>query len=393
MITHKILKFVDTLVYYDGPQLVHAIDSIGTNYICVLVKNLETVGRFLCVSVSPTRLNYFLNGDIDLRVVLESPEIEEFFLGIEDEQIIDTLDISPISKSEILEQWLPEPGFFFKKQLISDETIIKEAVTRNRAIISITLNPPEARSETKISAEHLGQAVQLIQRLIKQAFKKALTQVDSSTRERIDIAENYELEVYSFSEGSFKLNLQNKALAGLWGYPEIERAFSLLDSVNTNLDSPEATVDSISEYGGHFAGAYRDLVRYITDNDMPITYEWTTPEQPSVNPIRISTRQAKPIYELLITRQDITKEIKVLRGTVFKIDMARHTWGLKSIEDNRNYTGSVEDSAGISLGGITTETTQYEFTCEEILEEEKGTGRESTHLKLISFTELFLPPG
>ena len=67
--------------------------------------------------------------------------------------------------------------------------------------------------------------------------------------------------------------------------------------------------------------------------------------------------------------------------------MIRHTWGLKNIEDNRNYTGSVEDPAGISLGGITTETKQYEFTCEEVLEEERGTGRESTHLKLIAFSE------
>ena len=385
MKTNKTLKFVETLVYYDGPQLVHAIDNIGTNYICVLVEN---AGKFLCVSVSPERLNTFLNGDIELRIILESPETEEFFFGIEHEPINNTLKISPISKSEILEEWLPEPGFIFRKQLTIDESITNDAVTRNRAIFTVALNPPESRYETKISAEHLGQAVNLIQRLIKQAFKKSLKQLDSLTRERLDIAENYELEVYSFSEGSFKLNLQNKAFAGLWGYPEIERALSLLDRVNNNLDSPETTVDTISEYGGHFAVAYRDIVKYITDNDMPITYEWTTPEQRPITPIRISARQAKPIYELLVTREDITKEIKLLRGTVFKIDMVRHTWGLKNIEDNRNYTGSVEDSAGISLGGITTETKQYEFTCEEILEEERGTGRESTHLKLISFSEI-----
>ena len=379
------IKYIDTIIYYDGPQLIQAEDQLHTKYLCTLVDRKNSTDTYLCLPISPENMNRFLWGEVDLLTIIEQSETEEIFTGYTNQERFENLLLEPIQLDDIDPVWLPEPGLFVDTQP-TDDLVIKEATERNRAIFHFSLNPPEARVDFKINADSLGQAIYLIQRLIKHAFRKTLLEYDAATRSTYNIPDNYELQVIGVSPGSFTVHMQNKAFAGLLGSAPIEKALMLLDKVNINTESAQITVNTLAEYGGHFVVAYRDLVKFMVDNDIPISYQWTTPELKSVNKRRITSKQAKPIYELLIERYEIAKEKRTITGTVVAINMERKTWGIRDIEEGRLHTGTVIDTSGESLSGITIGRI-YEFNCEEELEEERSTGKEVTHLHLMSFRE------
>jgi hypothetical protein len=384
----RILEHIETLVYYDGLQLFVAQDQLHLRYLCLLVDRKDNFDSYLCVPISGGRLGDLLSGNLDVRSAIETPETDEMYIGEASDDQYKQMEVSSISKDDIDSTWLPDPGFLLEVEQVSDIRVVEEAVKRKRAILHCSLNPPEARFEPKITAEHLGQAVKVVQRLVKHSFRKAVRGMDRNLRRQIDIPENYELEVFGFSASSFTLHMQSTAYTDLFGYSEIAKALNLIDVINQEVDNPQATVDVISQHGGHFATAYRNLLEFIVKNKIPLQYEWTMPELRKSSMRRISVKQAKPIYDVLIQREDIGREEKRLVGRVTKVDVRYKTWRLLSDEDEEEHTGKCDPDNDVTLAGITVKTQRYEFLCEEHLQEERGTGRESTELYLKSYRTL-----
>lgn len=379
----RLLDYQETLVFYDGPQLFIAKDQLGAAHICLLVKQEEEADTYLCVPASHTRIHALVEGTIDLREVFSSPEVPELSTIVSKRGVLIGLPATPIVQEQIPPKWFPEPGFILAIPAIPDIQLIKEAAARKRAVIHCSLNPPEASEESKITAEHLAQAVKLVQRVVMHAYKRAIRGVVVSTKELTQPV-NYELEVFAFSPGSFTLHMQSSTLADLIGNVPISRAFKIMDSITDLVDDPEKALPKVAEIGGHFASAYKDLLYFITDNNTSLQYEWTMPELPSTIKRRISTSAAKPLYDALTARVDIGREEKRLVGKLTKVDEKLKTWRLTSSKEPGEYQGSSE----VDLAGLIIETQAYEFICEERLEEERGTGREITKLYLKSFRSL-----
>ena len=71
------LTLINTLEYYDVPQILVAADATGTNYLCTLYKNDAERGYlYLGVQISEPRLMAFVGGQLDLRDVYVHPEVE-----------------------------------------------------------------------------------------------------------------------------------------------------------------------------------------------------------------------------------------------------------------------------------------------------------------------------
>ena len=98
----------------------------------------------------------------------------------------------------------------------------------------------------------------------------------------------------------------------------------------------------------------------------------------------MSSSQAGPLYEALSLRADIGIEIVRFRGKLSKVDEKNRTWRMVTDEDLKEISGFAE----VDLAGLVIENQKYEFTCEERLEEEKGTGREFARLVLTSYVSL-----
>jgi hypothetical protein len=296
----RVLNHFETLVYYDGPQLFVAHDQLSVAYVCLLAERGANADRYLCTPVSQARLNDFLNSQIDLLSIFDNPESDEIFTCDITDDRYSKIEIVPISRKEIPPEWLPDPGFLMEREAVLHIKVIEESQQRQRAIIHCSLNPPESRSESKITAEHLGQAVRLMQRVIKHAFRKALRGLDDRLKREIDTPENYELEVFAFSGGSFTIHMQTAMSADIVGYSQVAKALNVLDSVNQVIDNPKDAVDVVAAYGGHFATAYKDLIQFIVESETPLSYEWSMPELKQSIVRRITVNQAQPLYEALV---------------------------------------------------------------------------------------------
>lgn len=380
----RTLSHLETLVYYDGPELFVGRDQLGVPYICLMVEKADESEKYICVPTSKGRLNDFVSGNIDLLSTIKTPETGEIFVAIVKNGNFEHIPLLSLKETEVPPEWLPEPDFFLKPQPVTNVRVIEESRDRRRAIIHCSLNPPEARQDPKIAAQRLGQFVTLIQRVVSHAFRKALRDVDEITREAINRLENYQLEIFAFSPGSFTLHMQTTAPADMFGYSHIEKALRIIDVISEHIDDPNTAVEFIAGYGGHFAAAYRDLLQFIVENETPLSYEWSMPERNYITARKISDKQANPVYRALVERVDIGIEEKRFVGIVRKVDETYGSWRLEI--DEKKYSGR-SDREKLHLGGIVIGA-RYEFICEERLEEERGTGKESTVLYLKSYRPL-----
>lgn len=378
------LEYVETLLYYDLPNIFVGKDILGISYICLLVEIGELEDKFLCVPISPLRLQDYKKGNVDLRFVFERPESDEYYLAEVSGFSISDFEITPIENNEFPQSWLPDDGFFHEIELQSENLVVREAFERNRGISHWRLSPPESANEPKISAAKLAYGLQLINKIIKRAYQKSLALMESGAKEAIKALDYSDNEVYAFSNGSFTIHMQTTMPADLLGFSQISRAYDIIDEVSQNIEDPDASIQSLSKYGGHFVSAYKDLLAFIVESNIPIDYEWSMPSRSDTTRRKFIPREAKPVLDALRRLREISTETKVITGYFTKVDETRNTWKIHSSSDDRDYYGNSE----ISLAGITIHLKEYALICEEIMQEQPGTGREIPSLILKSFSEL-----
>ena len=107
------LTLINTLEYYDVPQILVAADETGTNYLCTLYKNEAESGyHYLGVQISESRLAAFIDGHLDLRNAYTHPESENALYLVTANQGLLNLVI-PIHPQDVTEEMLPEAGYTF----------------------------------------------------------------------------------------------------------------------------------------------------------------------------------------------------------------------------------------------------------------------------------------
>lgn len=106
------LTLINTLEYYDVPQILTATDATGTNYLCTLFKQTEDGYQYLGVQISEPRLMAFIGGQLDLRDAYLHPEVENALYLVDAKQ--EKLSATPLLQpDDITEEMLPEAGYFF----------------------------------------------------------------------------------------------------------------------------------------------------------------------------------------------------------------------------------------------------------------------------------------
>ena len=106
------LTLINTLEYYDVPQILTAADATGTNYLCTLFKQAADGYQYLGVQISEARLMAFIGGQLDLRDAYLHPEVENalYLVDAKQEKLSATTLLQP---DDITEDMLPEAGYFY----------------------------------------------------------------------------------------------------------------------------------------------------------------------------------------------------------------------------------------------------------------------------------------
>lgn len=384
------LKHTRTLVYFDGPQLVVAVDPVGTKYLCMLTEQLEEWDEFVCAPISDLRLTEFEQGELDLLRIFENPEMGELYVGSVEHSADEPWFVAEVV-AEIPEHWYPQEGFFLKpREDIKSATI--EAKERGKAVIHLALTPPETREALQIEVQHLASALQIFQNLVRHAYSRALRQLSRTTRDLLSDKSNYQMEVFGFSRGSFTVNMQSKVPADdLLGSVNIEKALRFVDDAIAASNDPEDSQRAIRflrDNTGHFLTAYRSLLKFVVENDSPLKYEWSTPGSSTDKRSAMSVDVATGLYEILTSQESLTTELVTLIGVVTAVSVDNNSWTLHSEEDDLKYSGKIAPGSPVQLRGITVETERYRFECEERLQEFTATGEEKIERLLLHYKRL-----
>lgn len=382
----KIATIEEVLVYYDWPEIMVALDKIGTRHLCLLVQADEYEVKYLCSPVSNKRLRDFKMGNVDLRDIYTTPETGELFYSeskdFGSKEII--LKNFLYDHSAVDEAWLPAPGFFLALEQIPNVEVVQESCERSRAIIHLSLNPPEtAGGQVKIDTNRLAAALSCFQNLLKYSYKKSISGLRPSLRKHYEPPENYETEVFAFSPGSFRLHIQSKLNADMAGYVEIFRAMEKVDEIVSTINNPDGAIEILKQNTGHLISSFKKFLQFVIEENTPLEYSWTTPQHRKPFSAKIKVSEALPIYNLLLEKQELDREIKIFTGRFTGIHVNTGHWSAHCDEDEKEYTGRLDKDSKIDLHGITVSPQRYKLTCEERIEGEIVTGKEKTYLYLM----------
>lgn len=116
------LTLMQTLEYYDVPQIFVATDAMGTRYLCTLFDNVKVEGyKYIGVQLSEPRLMAFIGGQLDLREAYLHPEVEDaVYLVVAQKGTLTAATL--LQQQDITENMLPETGYYFDaSELVEDE--------------------------------------------------------------------------------------------------------------------------------------------------------------------------------------------------------------------------------------------------------------------------------
>lgn len=114
------LTLIQTLEFYDVPQIFTAIDATGTHYLCTLFDRQKEGCHYLGVQISEPRLNAFIGGQLELRSAYTHPEVENalYLVDVKQSKLIAYALHAP---QELKEDMLPEAGYIYDAADITDD--------------------------------------------------------------------------------------------------------------------------------------------------------------------------------------------------------------------------------------------------------------------------------
>jgi hypothetical protein len=378
----------EVLLYYDTPQLFVAIDDIRTNYLCMLVEQNKEFDIFVCVQVSKNRLESFCSGLIDLKSIFISPEIKRYYKAKISNYQLKSFEIIIYDFDIVPDVWLPDEGVYINLKKAESEIFI-ESKERAKTIIYLNLNPSESASEPRINALSLSEALLRFQTMVKYAYKKAILKLPYEQRKQMNFQENYLLDVFAFSPGSFKVKLQSQSYPNLFGETEVIKALQLIDQLIEKIDDVNSSLPLLLANKGHFANTYINFLKYIADSKNELTYTWAFSSIRAPVVKHITSDQAQKLYDFFYQQEELKEETIELVGYFEKVDEKYGKWRL--VDQGKNaHSGELGEIDGLSLKGIVIGTILYRLLCTEKIIEVVGTNEERKIIQLIKVTEFDL---
>lgn len=233
---------------------------------------------------------------------------------------------------------------------------------------------------TSIRINTLADLLSHIQTIVKYAYSSALKKLPAANRRAIDRSDAHLLDVViPAATGSFRFVLEGAKSPDLLGQSELARAMQCVDALFANASDPQHALEEIQKQRGHLAGSYLKLLRFLDGKKTGLRYSWAEPtfEKPCRH--SIAENEVAPLVSVLSSVADLGIETVTLTGSLEKADVTSGNWRIATADGK--FSGKIK-SNGPSLAGLEIGRA-YRFSCEEILKETKGTGREQRALYLI----------
>ena len=367
----KTIHPTDVLAYYDGVQVFAGRDSIGGNYVGMLVDVVGDYDRYVVTGAKPERLRQFRSGMLDLRtLLLEAPD-GEWYLTFADGEYGDPLTLDPQYGHLEQTDFLPEPGFLLDDAPIDDLALL-HARERFNIVLEFRVEPPEAADAHRIRMATLGGILNHIQTVVRHAYRKAIKDMPTSAVSRIDTTDAHLMDVVvPASPGSYRVVLEAAKPPDLFGSGELVKGLQRFDDIFTSADNPDAARDLLKDHQGHLAGSYIKLIKFLAEHNTGLWYSWADGMSDNSKHGGVSESVAKQLTELLAGATNLSTESVTLFGEFERVNRSAGDWGL--LTDEGVKSGKVAEG-GPGLDGLQVGK-RYIFHCIEDIEMD-ASGRE-----------------
>ena len=374
----KTITAINTLYYYDGPQVIEARDAIGGHYVAVMVESLDEHDRYLVVGVSPERLRQFRSGTLDLRTLLASASDDEWYFAPAPAGLHELMALEPQHRSLVESGLLPDEGFVLHESP-TDDLALNEARRRNNLVLEVTSNLPEANGEHRIRVSTYTGLLNYVQTILGHAYRASLRGLSTGNRNRSYSDEAHMMDVViPACAGSFRVVLEASQKPDMFGVGELSRALQRMDMLFEHTDSPQETLATLKEHRGHLAGSYLRFLNFLVQHNIGLRYSWAQPFSLKANYRAVSKSEAVLLVEVLSGISNLGSEPVTLIGEFERVNRHGGSWGLLTEDGVRS--GKIKDN-GPSLNGLRVGG-RYKFHCIEEIEGMEATGRESRTLYL-----------
>lgn len=349
------LRVTEILDYYDVPQLVVALDAVGTQYVC-LAYDEDEEGRMKCIAanISRDRLNDLMTGHIDLRQIYLQPELALYDV-LQDGDVV-TAELREEAPEEYM---LPDDGYFLNFSKRESHDMLRTAQERRRTVIRIGLNYEGTNHVVPISV--LNEVGHCFQAILSNGYRKL-----TSTRN----AQCAELGVSALIAASFDLELIANEETDLFGSSKVADTLDMLSPLFGEED--EAVANCLTTFKSTQA-SYRNMLKALSDNNISFKCKWVHAAlSGEVRELPVTKERIRNLYTLASNLISLGEREVSFDGVFFMANTRNGRWGMEPIGGGKARYGWCHKEE--KLMGVVLHNQLYRIICTERPTQNANTG-------------------
>lgn len=357
----KFVNYQSTLVYYDGPELIHATDHIGGNYIGMAVDTNEAIFKFLVVGVAPTTLRQLRRGAIDLRSLILEAASDGWYTS-ETVNINDPLEIQHMGESSIPDSLLPDDDYFVSDPINDENQAMLEATDRENFVVHVQFEPRNPDREHRLNCKDYGDFILCLNSLIVSTLH-SIEFAEDSVSDKSDIGLDI---VTPAAEGSLRVLFEASNSESDIFNPHhlLVRALQQIDLAIGNANDANGLKSLSEEHGEEFAKKFISFMQVLERSNVDLQYAWAEPRFQTGNLKSVSLSHVQHLVASIKQNSNtvLSTSKRSIEGQFERFQRSTGKWGLRT-EDGL-VEGIIEkEERPTKLDGLEVGA-QYIFHCE-----------------------------
>ncbi len=315
------IRPTEVLWYHDGIEVFAAENPVGGSYLGVFAEERPEADRYLVVGAHPDNIKRFKDGQSDLRDLILSTPLDNWYMVDADVEFGDPLELVPQTVPLAHSPYIPEAGFVLEPA-VDDQLALDYARERGNTVFAFAIDSPIRIDDLSLLLSHMHT-------MVEQAYRFALRKLPLAEKKRIDPSDAAAMRVVvPAAPGSYRMVLESEAPPDAEGSSELVKGLEIIDDLFANVDSARETLRILGGRRSRLANTYGKFIKFLDDHGTGMTYDWAVPRSPKMQRGKVTREAAESLSEQLFPLSDPVIRSKEFTGTLAKANLRTGTWGM-----------------------------------------------------------------
>jgi hypothetical protein len=383
-----VLEILEVYDYYDKPCLFSCRNLSDQLFLAVWIDETSTEDVWLYAPVSRRRLEYVLNGGVDLRTAFLRAE-DNFVFQVQTYHSAEKpSQINKVLCKQLNDEQLPCPDEYLEcgtqvlSKLLERKEAKQTALRVYREVVNLAFEFPTLH-QMEAPAAKLGMILQSFQFLIDALgqFKNGHPTIHGSIPK--NMLEQTQLVVAGTFPGSFGVELLATHAPDLWGssiaLEAIEEFVALIDA-GCNVQRLRTR---LFELQPRVASRYRIFLEHLVSSEAALKVDWGSVSSEKGGIAHISLAKAKSALAIVDQVEAEKPKQYQIRGELIGLNKRTKSFEILDIKGNKRISGTIASEASKSIQRSTIGK-NYDATIKETTQVSLTTGQEKIEYQLIT---------